>query len=358
MIPARLYAEWFAPYVAGRLAFQSSVVPESLWKMLAIASVAIGALAIVESFTGFKLFEFFAGERPEEGFWRDTARWGLLRAYGPTMHPIYFGGLQLLLLAWPAYGVAQAIRGRAFYGWIFVPIIPVLGVFATGSRAPILGLFFFVVTVAFFLVQRSRIPIMVSAVLLVALASMNFYWIVERLEDWSGESRSAQFSRVTVDGEKVASSGTRSRLILLDVYRIAISRSGVLGYGTIATSGFPINVPISGQEVSTLKQIKFIDNTYVLMTLRFGYAGVMCFLVACLASLWQFFWIARSQSRRSIHFLCATLAASLTAIYFLIATVWLPTDISYPMLWTMGISSGLFHAHLFGVRDKLETQRN
>jgi hypothetical protein len=29
-----------------------------------------------------------------------------------------------------------------------------------------------------------------------------------------------------------------------------------------------------------------------------------------------------------------------------------------PMLWTMGISSWLFHAHLFGARGKLETHRN
>ena len=345
MILARIYAEWFAPYIAGRLALQSLVVPDSLWKTLAGASVLLGLFAILESIFGVKLFELIAGERPLEGFPREVTRWGVLRAYGPTMHPIYFGGLQLLLLAWPAYGVTQALRGRVFYGWIFLPIIPILGIFATGSRAPILGLFFFVITVVFFLVQRSRIPIIVSTVLVVAIASFNFYWIVERLEEWSGESRVAQFSRVIVDGEKVAFSGTRTRLLVLDVYRIAITRSGMLGYGTIATSGFPINVPISGQEISTLKQIKFIDNAYLLMTLRFGYAGAVCFIAACLTCLWQFFWLSTSKIPRNIQLLCGMLAASLVAVYFLIATVWLPPDVSFPMLWTMGISTGLFHGH-------------
>lgn len=358
MILARMYAEWFAPYVAGRLAFQAMNVPPSLWKMLAISSALLGLFAVIESLTKFNVFEFIAGERPYEGFSREESRWGLRRAYGPTMHPIYFGGLQLLLFAWPVFGLAQALRGRVFYGWIFLPILPVLGIFATGSRGPIIGLFFFSAAVVFFLFQKSRIPIIVSSVLFIAIASLNFYWIVERLEEWSGEARAAQFSRLSVDGKNVVASGTRSRLIMLDVYRIAITRSGLLGYGTISTSGFPVNVPISGQEIRTLKRIKYIDNAYILLTLRFGYAGIGFFLFACAASLWQYFWITRSQTRRSIHFLCATLAASLTASYFLIATVWLPSEVSYPMLWTMGISSGLFHTYLNGGREKGDTLQN
>ena len=345
MILARIYAEWFAPYVAGRLAFQSLVIPDALWKTLAIASAVVGSFAIVESIFGLKVFEFIAGERPVEGMPRDAMRWGVLRAYGPTMHPIYFGGLQLLLLAWPAYGLARALQRQASYGWIFLPIFAIFGIIATGSRAPIIALILFAMAFIFFRDKPTRIPILVLSFLVIFVLNINFWWIIEKLEDWSGESTDLYGRKVQVDGEQVKYTGLRTRIIMLDVYRIAIKRSGLIGYGTIATSGFPVNVPISGQEVSTLQQIKFIDNAYVLMLLRFGYAGAVCFSLACFLSLMQFYWLCTTKTPRHVQLLCAALAASLVATYFLIATVWLPPDVSFPMLWTMGISTGLLQGH-------------
>ncbi len=355
MIFARIYAEWFAPYVAGRLALEKYSFTDSLWKTLALTSAVIGFFSVIESITRFNVFEFIAGERPIEGFSRDVSRWGLRRAYGPAMHPIYFGGLQLLLLAWPAYGVVQALRGRAFFGWIFLPVVSVLGIFATGSRAPILCVPVFLLFVAFVLFRRSRLPLFITFAVLSLLATVNGSWIIEKLEDWSGESRDAQYSRVKIDGKKVVVSGTRSRLLLLDVYRIAITRSGFLGYGTVATTGFPIDVPVNGQDPDTLKKVKYIDNAYLLVLFRFGYAGVTCFVLACFACVLQFFSIGRISPKRSIHYLCAMLGASLLACCCLISTVWLPSDISYPMLWTMGISSGVFHALL---RDRFLQKRH
>jgi len=346
MIIVRIYGEWFAAYVAGRLAFQSLVFPENLWKTLAIASSILGVCAICESLFRFNVFEAIVGQRPLEGVSRDAARWGIRRAYGPTMHPIYFGGLQLILLAWPVYGMLQALRRKVGLGWLFLPILPVLGICATGSRGPIVSLLFFVIALVFYQVKRSRVPVTIVATLVLIVGSLNFYQIIERLDYWSGESRNAERHKVEVDGKKMAMSSARSRIIMLEVYRIAINRSGLIGYGTVATSGFPINVPISGQEYQTLRQVRFIDNAYVLLTLRFGYTGIVFFLVACIACLWQFYYLTNEVDDKSIRQLCSVLAAGLISIYFLAATVWMPEDFGFPMMWTMGISSGLFRALL------------
>ncbi|MFK7738447.1 MAG: hypothetical protein AB8B50_20650, partial [Pirellulaceae bacterium] len=91
-----------------------------------------------------------------------------------------------------------------------------------------------------------------------------------------------------------------------------------------------------------------IDNTYILLTLRFGYLGAGFFALAILLSLWQFFFIANRYRGRSIGSLAGCLGATLFAASVVLATVWMPPDIGFPFVWTLGASSGLMGSHLKG----------
>ena len=128
-----------------------------------------------------------------------------------------------------------------------------MGIVATGSRAPILGAGLAIPALVFFRFRRARVPLILLSLLGTAVAYSRQEEIIERLERWSGEDRIYRAdTRVVVDGDESKQfSSTRYRFLLLDVYRIALRRAGLLGFGTDAVTGFPVRVPVGPQEVET-----------------------------------------------------------------------------------------------------------
>lgn len=345
LVLGRAYVEWYLPYVAGRLAIQSREDVERIWKPLATVSIFLGCAAIFEALADINVFELYCGIRPTEGTPRSAARWNMQRAYGPCMHPIYFGVLQLLLLGWTGLATLRALSRRAAWPWVFSTLPCLAGIVATGSRGPIVGALFSFAALAFFLLPKSRLVMAGGLGMLLLIGIVNREAVVEQLENWSGERR---FDDIQVDEETLAQSPTRNRINIFEVYKIALRRSGLTGFGTRAVSGFPINVPVGPREAETIKQTKFVDNEYILITLRFGFLGLGAFVAASILAVGQLLWVADKQADQLPKLFASCVAASLVGTLLALMTVWMPPDIGFGLLWTFGLASGLLVAHQKG----------
>lgn len=357
-VPMRIYAEWWVPYVCGRLAIQTRADLRRLLPLAVSVATCLAIVSIVEGISRVNLFEVVWGLRPPEQNPRMLFRWGLKRAYGPCLNPVYFGTLQLLLFAWPTVIAIRALESKAHLAWLLPLPICVAGIICTGSRGPILALAIFSVACIFALTRKPRPWIAAMAFVMVLLATTQRETLLATFESWSRETQhSSNANKVVIDGKTQEYSSTRNRLLLYDLYSIAMKRSGLLGFGTEAVTGFPVRVPLGPQEVETLRKIRFVDNTYILLTLRFGYLGLMCFVFAGIAAIGQFYFVVQKcrssgDSWSAIHVsLAACLGASLAATLVVLLTVWMPQDHGFIVLWTMGASSGLMLASRADAKD-------
>lgn len=343
-IPAHLFGEWWLPYVGGRVAFQFRRDISEYWKVLAVVSMGLAFLAISEAFTNVSLPEMIFGERPTEGVDRIHTRWGIRRAYGPCLNPIYLGVLQLILLGWTVDVFLRVLRNRASVVWVVAPVLSLVGIICTGSRGPLVGLVIAAVGMLFNLRPKLRVPIMGVAGLAAILLVANRNYVLESLESLAGENRASRSSVIVINENKEQFTSARSRFLLVELYSIAMKRSGLLGFGTEAVTGFPVRVPLGPQEVETMKRIRFVDNTYVLMTLRFGYSGVFFFTAALIAAALQFWYVCSRMPTETPGILAGCLGGSIVGAIPVLFTVWMPPDYGFPLMWTCGISSGLLLA--------------
>ncbi len=339
MVLGRAYVEWYMPYLVGRLTFQRVVDLEVLARVMATVAMILGAASIVEGVFGFNLFESIVGWRPVEGTSRQAARWGFKRAFGPAMHPIYFGGQLLFVISGSAYLAWFPIKRRFRAMWFLAALLPALGIFFTGSRGPILGLLALALCFTFYQWQKLRVAIMLTGILCLGLCVAFREPVLGLLEKWSGDYYQRE---IVIDQEKHSYSTTRTRLLVFEVYRIALRRSGWLGFGTQAVSGFPVNVPLGPRDAETMRKVPFIDNAYILMTLRFGWLGALMFVGNCTVALGQLWYINQHSPSSRCRTWAVALAASLVAMLCLILTVWLPHELGFPLVWMWGASSGLF----------------
>jgi hypothetical protein len=346
IIVGRAYMEWWVPYVTGRVAFQYRSDIARYWLVVAPIAMVLATFAIIETSTDVNLYETWFGTRPTEGGMGISRRWGMTRACGPCLNPNYFGSLQLLLLGWSLYAFFRALYGRAPKIFFAAPIVSLLGVACCGQRATILGAACAFVALAYFRFPKIRLPLLATVGLVVLVLVIQREAVIETLEGWSGEDRIYRADvRVVVNEESKEFSNTRARLLILDAYGIAMRRAGLFGFGTEAITGFPINVPLGPQEADTLRKLRFVDNVYVLITLRFGYLGLACLLAAWLSAIFQLQVITDKYYRQSLGFLASSLAATLVALLPVVFTVWMPQDFGFAVVWTWGAASGLFVAH-------------
>ncbi|GAB5403859.1 MAG: O-antigen ligase family protein [Aureliella sp.] len=342
MVAGRAYVEWYLPYLLGRIACQS--FDDMRWIAYTVGCIAIflGGTSLIEAIFGMNLFEVVLGNRPVEGFSREASRWGMKRAFGPTMHPIYLGVAGLLTLGWTIFLARNALRKKVHPLWLFTPLSIVGLVCFTGSRGPVLGVALALLGIAFMTRKRSRFALLVGGILCAGLLFANREAVLSQLEKWGSSGREVKTRELEVGDDTIVHSGTRNRLSILAVYETAVKRSGLFGFGTDAVSSFPINVPVGQAELKTIKQTRYIDNTYLLLTLRFGYLGVAVFVAACVVAVAQLVIVADRHQGRSPSQLATSLGGCLLAVYVVIATVWMPPDYGFLLIWTMGCSSGMY----------------
>jgi hypothetical protein len=331
----RAYGEWAVPYFAGRYAMREVKSADRIACCLSIVVIALGVGGLVEMLTGMNFWEVIFGDRPVEGFSRDASRFGLKRAYGPTLHPIFFGLLILTLTPWPM-ALLNWARDRYERVLAATSLTSLVGIIAPVSRSPILGLAAMLALTSAIRVRWTRWIVGAMGILFATWMIVDFNSVLFTFESMVNEHRRP--ANFHLDGERVVMSSASQRLVLLQVYWPALRESGVLGYGTSATSMFPPRVPYLPKEDRARKVLRLVDNAYVLMGLRFGWSGTSLFLVLLLTAGWTGIRLAWD---RSTGMLAACLGTSILSIAGVLTTVWFSYDMGFEILWSIGILAGL-----------------
>lgn len=385
----RIYGEWFLPYVAGRIAIQS--VGDARWALpfavgvtliLASFSVAESVLKLDPNPSEMLLVDLSEGLpkptlRPEDGTPRDAERIGFKRSYGPTMHPIYFATLQLLLLPWMVYAASRSLRVKTVpYWWAGMPLVCLLGIAAPISRAPVLAIGIVVYVMVMILRPQSRYRLGIAGAVVAIVLLLGWDVIIGGLEKFTGEDEHRKV--VIIDGKPVKYSGTRHRFLLFEEYSPALWQTGLVGWGTERLVTFPPNVPrASGGVASTTileetppplmnldltgkgrrmrpttpyvpplptsvkeAEVATLDNAFLLYTLRFGFLGLFFFAALNVTAAWNYIRLALMPKTEGVVWLAA-MAGTIVAMGFVLLTVWMPQDFGYFYLFLVGASAGL-----------------
>lgn len=340
----RIYGEWFVPYVAGRLAVDSS---EDVRGLLPFALTAIGVMSVVslvQGLSGVDLFEAVFG-RGEITRWADKLkRWGMHRAYGPMKHPNYFAMAQLLLFPWTVLAAWLSRRYRAPQWWMAWPLVAAVGIFFPLSRAAqgalvLACVFGWVLTVG----SRWVVGITIGSLVAGGLALQSGV-MLDVLDAWGGSLKERGGEQtVVIEGQETRVTSTNNRLLYFSLYKTAMQRAGFLGFGTEAVTGFPVNVPIGQQDLETMKRLWTVDNAFLLMDLRFGILGVTLFLAWCGSVVWTWIRLLLEEiGGVELRGYLAAMAGVAIVMPLAMMTIWMPPDFGFVYLWTGGIAAGLY----------------
>ncbi len=345
------YVEWLVPYLCGRLALQHRDDLDWVWTTVCMVGLALALSAWFEAWFMFNPFEAVCGLRPEDRFERDAIRWGIRRAYGPFMHPLYLGVVLCWFTGWWIFASWRFFTDRSQRMWFLAALVGMVAPIATGSRGPVLGVV--VVALGFVFCFYKKLRIVASIfILLLSFIAVGFQdSLLSRLDQWSGEGRHTNNkAKVVFDNETLNISSARTRLLLFEIYWKALMQAGLVGFGTDAVSTFPVNVPLGRDEAEAIQKIWMVDNCYLLTTLRFGYLGLCAFLLIGGTSLWQLLRVRDSQSSSSIACFSSAAFGSVIGVLILLWTVWMPGEIGFPLFWSFGLSSGLYRMIAAGKR--------
>ncbi len=341
--PVYGYVEWLLPYLCGRLALQHRDDLDGIWKALCMVGFVFTLAAFFEAWFRLNPFETVFDLRPEDRFNRDAVRWGLRRAYGPTMHPLYLGVVLCWFAGWWLFVAWRFFTDRSPRTWLLGAALGAFAPVATGSRGPVIGVLIVVFGFVFCFCKNLRLPASIL-LFLIGFSAIGFQdSLLSHFDKWSGEGKNDHNKvKVVFDNETLSISSARTRLLLFEIYWKALMQAGFLGFGTDAVSTFPVNVPLGRDEAAAIQKIWMVDNFYLLLTLRFGYLGLGAFTLVAGCSLWQLIRVRDSQSSTSIAGFSSAAFGSVTGVLILLWTVWMPGEIGFPLFWSFGLSTGLY----------------
>jgi hypothetical protein len=354
VIPLRAFGEWGLPYLCGRLALQSI---EDLRKLLPYAIFVVsvlGMLATLQSILGTHVWEWVYHEWPTDGIPRNLNRMGLIRSWGPTRNPIYFGSLQLLLFPWAVYAVSRVQRGQGPKWWYGSLAASLGGIFFTLSRAPLFAIAIVAFVAVLILKPRWRPVLIGLTITAAAILIIQREAVMNIMETSFGDEmkRNATLRvgedrlkiktdrQMTIDGQQVRKTSARQRLYIYKAYGPFMLGAGWLGFGTERVTGFPIQIPEVPNSSQIVAEMPYVDHTFILMQIRFGYLGSICFFALGIAAIANHSRLAViSRPGRGFN---VSMAGVLVATMFVLVTVWMPQDYGFIYLFSLGCSSGLF----------------
>jgi hypothetical protein len=343
VVPFRAYGEWALPYIAGRFALMhvNSIAFLNIW--FATVAIAIGVPALAEALTSVNLWEVVFGPVDDLVARIRLPRYNFVyRAIGPTRHPIFLGIVCMLLVPWAVSLIDSEQRRRLRgLGWAALVAI-VIGVASTVSRGPLLGLVVAAACMAAFYsvwARRSFAGLVVAGLLVVMFAGPQVLHLLEK-----SESPTVRSKVVEIDGELETYTGTNNRLYAVKIYGPLAIRGGALGYGTVATSSFPPNIPGLPVAATSERLLGVVDNSFILIGLRFGLIGAGLFVLLVLGAAYTAFGLARESSLvtypKGPLFLVA-LGSSIIGVSLEILTVFSSYDFVFWILFACGAAAGL-----------------
>ncbi len=351
------FARWYVPFVSGRLVNRDTRNYDIWIRIACYLCVVFAGWSVVESTTRVNPANYVVEARPKDRTPAVSLRFGLKRAEGPTTHPIWFGMLQCLLFPYALTAATRAWRRRGPRWWLAVPFANVLGVFFTFSRGPVICL---IISLLGFAAVQWRVRwTYVAGGLAVAVVGLTI-WTAEIFDHlrWT-EGTSDRHSQVELSGAKYKLDPTNYRLILLRAYSKAIREVPLWGYGTDRLASWPPRVPLNADARVVQQRIWSIDNEYLLILLRFGWVGLVCFFMA--AVLATYFALQRAlteRESRGVGALAAGLGTTLAAVVIILTGEWMPSDWGFLLFYSFGFASSLRDArpgkscHQLGSRNR------
>ncbi len=327
------------PYLFGRLAISRLEDVRGFLRWLAYVIVAMGSLAVVESFTHVNLIDSVFGTASFS-----DVRFDFSRAHGPMSHPIYFGMAFALLFPWAAWGAVLARRGEAPRWWLVLPIFCAIGVLSALSRGPTIVLIGTLGCAVFFLRPRARLWLAGGAVAFGILIAVAGDRVLDglRFTETSG-GREKEPLRVAIDGKMVEYDGTLHRILLFEYYGEAVWEGGMLGQGP-PKAGETDELTSTGDLSSVMGSV---DNHYLFYTLRYGFLGIGLFIWVASCGLYYTGREAMDATRPGQAFTAAHFG-SLGMVTLLLLTVWFSTDFAWVWLFSLGYAAA-WRAHGVGL---------
>lgn len=336
----RAFCEWSVPYIAGRLAIQN---PED-WKWLTrVAMIVVAVFGIsltVEAVTRVNISSTLFGVRPADRSPYEQIRVGVKRAEGPTIHPIWAGMVQVLLLPWVIYGCYQSFHHNGPVWWVFVPFLSFLGILSSVSRGPILAM----AAVYYFTIMFRSVGARKVLIPLGLLCVVGAYIAKDAIQSTLNDSGSRDWGanrekKVQLDGNVRTLTNVSIRWLTIQAYEPAIKQAGLLGFGTERTSTFPVNVPLGIDARTAVKEFWTIDCEYLLLLLRFGWLGVIAFILIGVFSIRNILLQSQFVPFADKLFPFAV-AATLIAVLLTMIVEWMPHDYGYLYIWLCGAANG------------------
>jgi len=233
-------------------------------------------------------------------------------------------------------------KWNRWIGSILLTVL-LLGVASSLSRGPIVTL---ILTGGLALAWHYRPAawgLSMVVIVLAGLVASNWDGFLRLLESDANEHKRAAV--LVVDDQQVVYTGTRNRLVNLQVYMPILIEGGPLGYGTISSTGFPpANLPGLPTDPKVRKRLGIVDNAFLNNGLRFGWVGLVLFSGLFIATAITAFQLSR---RASTYFFPLDqryfIAAATLALAFLfeIATVFWSYDYALWIIFGFGLLSGL-----------------
>ena len=269
---------------------------EFLVKLLVGGGTVVALLGLIESNTGFNLFNHLGGVVPlldVVAIPEADSRGGRLRVFASAQHPIALGAALVMILPFAVYLGRHATRGRTWW-WLSAAVL-LLGAFATVSRTGILMLI--VVGFVFYKlrpVETKRVlPILLPVLVVAQLA----------LPGALGTLKRSFFPSGGLIAEQAGASGTR-------------------GSGRVADLGPSLaefaRTPVFGQGLGTRivdehrANAAILDNQWLRSLLEVGLVGVLGWLALFVRSVRRLARAAKGDDSPR-GWLNAALAASISA---------------------------------------------
>jgi hypothetical protein len=336
--PVRAYGEWIVPYLLGRTALQSTRDVRAIGSHACAVAVLLAVWGAAEAFLGVNPANWVFGQRPADrtGFYSE--RWWLKRAEGPTIHPIWFGMVQALLLPWTLSAAAGAWRRGASLVWFAMPFVTVVGVFFSLSRGPLGQLVLTLLAIPFYFLSRRWKGALLVVFVVVGLGLSSR--AVEFMQYMASGAREQAKQMRMVDGRPMEYNETTHRILIFDVYVEAMLDAGFIGYGTERTNTFPVRVPTTTVDPKSFATAWSIDNHFIILQLRLGLLGVFCFLLLLVSA-------GVIALRRAVDFppdvalFSIASGCTLLVLPVVLLVEWMPHDFGFLVLALAGSASGL-----------------
>ena len=321
--------EWLLPYSVGRFFLRSTQDIANMHGFARIAAV-LSILAIVEAFAQFNLLSVLTGKSfglLEQG---EGYRWGLKRAQGSFVHPIFFGLGLIMIMPWALEASRLVDQKAGKRWWRILPWLVATAIFVTVSRGPQMALGGVLFFNTFFRRPAWRSVMATAAIVVLTVGWLGKDTVMSQLSAWAGEDSNRRI--IVINGEESEYSGTLHRLLLFSVYQEALEQTGLFGHGVRL-----IGVEAAGGD----RRFASIDNHYLLFTLQHGYGGLLAFAALAVCALRYTSQVALNH-KSSASGIAGALFGSLFAVDLLLMTVWFAPDFGAVWLFSTGLAGCLY----------------